>query len=58
MVVDADYQGNLERYQGLVDEFPAFQELHFGRAPGGEPDEALRQGLTDEIRAMRREEPR
>ena len=48
VVVDADYQGNLERYQGLVDLFPAFQELHFGRAPGGEPDEALRQALQDE----------
>jgi hypothetical protein len=56
VVVDADYQGNLERYQGLVDEFPALQELHFGRAPGGEPDEALRKALTDAIRAMRRGE--
>jgi hypothetical protein len=55
VVVDADYQGNLERYQSLVDWFPAFQELHFGRAPGGEPDEGLRQALIAEIRAMRRE---
>jgi TIR domain len=58
VVVDADYKGNLERYQCLVDEFPAFQELHFGQAPGGEPDEALQKTLIDEIRAMRREEAR
>lgn len=58
VVVDTDYQGNLQRYQSLVDWFPAFQELHFGWAPGGEPDEALRKTLSDEIKAMRREEPR
>jgi len=55
VVVDADYQGDLQRYQSLVDAFPALQELHFGRAPGGEPDEDLRQALIAEIRAMRRE---
>jgi hypothetical protein len=58
VVVDPDYQGELRRYEHLVDEFPAFQELHFGRAPGGEPDEELRQTLITEIRAMRREEAR
>jgi hypothetical protein len=58
VVVDPDYQGDLQRYQGLVDEFPAFRDLHFGRAPGGEPDEDLRQTLVAEIRAMRREEAR
>jgi hypothetical protein len=58
VVVDADYRGDLGRYQTLVDEFPAFRELHFGRAPGGEPDEELRQALVAEIRAMRREEAR
>ena len=58
VVVDADYTGDLQRYQSLVDEFPAFRELHFGRAPGGEPDEDLRQALVVEIRAMRREEVR
>jgi hypothetical protein len=58
VVVDPDYQGDLQRYQGLVDEFPAFRELHVGRAPGGEPDAALRQVLVAEIRAMRREEAR
>ena len=58
VVVDADYQGDLQRYQSLVDEFPAFRDLHFGRAPGGEPDEALRKTLIDEIRAMNREQAR
>jgi hypothetical protein len=56
IVVDKDYQGDLGRYESLIDEFPAFQELHFGRAPGGEPDSDLRQTLIAEIRAMRREE--
>jgi hypothetical protein len=56
IVVDADYRGDLQRYQNLVDEFPAFQETHIGRAPGGEPDEALRKTLNEEIRAMRRTE--
>jgi hypothetical protein len=58
VVVDPDYQGDLQRYQALMDNFPAFRELHFGRAPGGEPDEELRQTLVTEIRAMRREEAR
>ena len=31
-----------------------FRRLHFGRAPGGEPDAELITMLTDEIRAMRR----
>ena len=56
VVVDVDYQGGLQRYQSLIDEFPAFQELHFGRAPGGEPDDELRQALITQIRAMRRNE--
>ncbi len=54
VVVDADYQGDLHRYESLTDSFPAFQQLHFGRAPGGDPDEDLRQTLVAEIRAMRR----
>src|SRR5262245_42132345 len=58
VVVDPDYQGDLQRYQSLVDNFPALRELHFGRAPGGNPDEDLRQTLVAEIRAMRREETR
>ncbi|HMF98666.1 MAG TPA: toll/interleukin-1 receptor domain-containing protein [Vicinamibacterales bacterium] len=56
IVVDADFSGDLRRYDTLVDEFPALRELHVGRAPGGEPDDALRQTLVAEIRAMRREE--
>jgi hypothetical protein len=58
IVVDSDYGGDLGRYQQLVDEFPAFRELHFGRAPEGVPDEDLRQTLIQEIRALRREEAR
>jgi len=56
IVVDSDYQGRLDRYQSLIDEFPAFQDMHVGRAPGGEPDDELRDTLTKEIRAMRRGE--
>jgi hypothetical protein len=56
VVVDADYAGDLSRYKALLDAFPVFQELHAGCAPGGEPDQALRQTLITEIRAMRREE--
>jgi TIR domain len=55
IVVDSDYAGNLERYETLVDEFPALRELQVGRAPGGEPDAALRQALIEEIREMERE---
>jgi len=58
IVVDADFQADLSQYGHLVDEFPAFQGLHFGRAPDGEPDAQLRETLRDEIRAMRREEAR
>jgi hypothetical protein len=56
IVIDSDYQGDISRYETLIDEFPAFEELNFGRAPGGEPDDALRGTLINEIRAMRREE--
>jgi hypothetical protein len=58
IVVDADFGTDLSQYGHLVDEFPAFQSLHFGRAPDGEPDAQLRETLRDEIRAMRREEAR
>jgi len=58
VVVDTDYRGDLQRYQRLIDEFPALQELHFGRAPGGEPDEDLRKILNEEIRNMNRTRPR
>src|SRR5262249_995144 len=52
IVVDSDYKGDLGRYRNLVDEFPAFHDLHFGCAPDGEPDAELRQTLITEIRAM------
>jgi len=55
VVTDPDFSGDLHRYQSLLDEFPAFQTLHVGRAPGGVPDESLQQTLVDEIRAMRRQ---
>jgi hypothetical protein len=55
VVIDGDYDGNFQRYEGLLDAFPSFQDLHVGRAPGGEPDDALRVTLIEEIRAMRRE---
>ncbi|HMH49985.1 MAG TPA: toll/interleukin-1 receptor domain-containing protein [Candidatus Acidoferrum sp.] len=58
IVVDADYQGDLGRYQRLLDEFPDFRDLHFGRAPGGNPEEALRKTLIEEIRAMNRDQVR
>jgi hypothetical protein len=56
VVVDADYQSDLGRYAPLMDDFPVFRDLQVGRAPDGEPDEALRQALVTEIRAMRREQ--
>lgn len=58
VVVDPDYCGDLGRYRNLVDAFPAFQDMHFAHAPGGEPSKDFREILTDEIRAMRREEAR
>jgi hypothetical protein len=53
VVVDADYDGNPERYQQVQEELRRFQ---FGHAPDGEPTDALARTLTDEIRAMRRQE--
>lgn len=58
VVVDPDYRGDLDRYRDLVDEFPSLRDLHFGRAPNGEPDEALRETLKNEIRAIHREDRR
>jgi hypothetical protein len=55
-VVDADYTGNPQRYQALLDEFPAFAAANIVSAPGGEPDDALRKMLNEEIRALRRPE--
>ncbi|RZT18357.1 TIR domain-containing protein [Mycobacterium sp. BK558] len=51
VIVDADYSGDPSSYRRVPD---AFRDLHFGHAPGGDPDSALRDVLTDEIRAMRR----
>jgi hypothetical protein len=56
VIVDPDYQDDMGRYVSLIDNFPSFRDLHVGRAPNGEPDEALRQTLISEIRAMRREQ--
>lgn len=56
VVIDPDFKGDFQRYGGLLDAFPSFQGLHVGRAPDGEPDDALRQALVEEIRAMRREQ--
>lgn len=55
IVVDADYQDNPERYKTLMDDFPEFQKLDIGRAPGGEPDAKLHDGLTAAIREMNEE---
>jgi hypothetical protein len=50
VTVDADYDGNPSRYQQVPNEF---MDFHFGRAPGGRPDELLIKSLQQEIRAMR-----
>ena len=51
VVIDSDYTGDACRYQQIPDEF---RPLHFGRAPGGEPDADLIDMLTFEMREMRR----
>lgn len=51
VIIDSDYTGDAGRYQQIPDEF---RPLHFGHAPGGEPDAGLIEMLTSEIRAMRR----
>lgn len=58
VVIDPEYSGNLDRYQALLDGFPALRDLHFGRAPNGEPDEPLRQALVTKIRELHREQAR
>ncbi|SAK45332.1 hypothetical protein AWB81_00370 [Caballeronia arationis] len=58
VVIDADYTGDLKRYQALYDVFPDLQEVQPGHAPGGKPDAALEMSLVEEIRAMRREDAR
>jgi hypothetical protein len=51
VVIDDDYNGDASRYRQIPDDFG---RLHFGRAPGGDPDAELLTMLTAEIRAMRR----
>lgn len=58
VVIDHDYTGDMSRYQSIFDAFPDMQDVHAGYAPGGEPDEALKTSLVNEIRVMRREDAR
>jgi hypothetical protein len=51
VIVDDDYDGDPSQYRQIREEF---RQLHFGRAPSGHPDPALRALLTEEIRDMRR----
>jgi putative serine protease PepD len=51
VIVDDDYEGKPSQYRQIPDDF---RRLHFGRAPGGDPDAELLAMLTAEIRAMRR----
>lgn len=51
VVIDDDYDGDPSRYRQMP---PAFRDLHFGRAPGGDPDQQLKAMLTEAIRGMRR----
>jgi hypothetical protein len=51
VIIDDDYDGDVSSYpKGRK----YFGELHFGRAPAGEPDAALAAMLTGEIDAMSR----
>lgn len=49
VIIDKDYDPR--RYKQIPDDF---RPLHFGHAPAGDPDPALKAMLTEEIRAMRR----
>ena len=51
VVVDDDYDGDPSRYTRIPEDF---RRLHFGHAPGGQPDAGLCGMLTEEIRNMRR----
>jgi hypothetical protein len=55
IVVDADYDGNPSRYRQVPEEF---RVPHWGRAPGGEPDDELVGALQDAIRDLRRKDAR
>jgi TIR domain len=51
VIIDDDYDGDASGYRRMPDDF---RRLHFGRAPGGDPDAGLLAMLTSEIRNMRR----
>jgi len=53
IVIDAEYDGNPSHYRQVPD---AFTVSHWGRAPGGDPDDALVSALREAIRDMRRKE--
>lgn len=50
VVIDPDFQGELENYKNIPDQF---RDMHFGCAPQGRPDESLKSVLKEEIRRMR-----
>ncbi|UGT51209.1 toll/interleukin-1 receptor domain-containing protein [Nocardia asteroides] len=51
VIIDDNYDNDPSHYRQVPD---SFGRLHFGSAPGGEPDAGLIAMLQDEIRAMRR----
>jgi TIR domain/SIR2-like domain len=51
VIIDDDYRGDPSGYSNLQ---KMFENLNFGCAPAGNPDENLLKMLTEEIRAMRR----
>jgi len=53
IIIDDEYDGNPAHYRQMPE---AFREFHMGRAPSGKPDPELIATLTEEIRAMRRQE--
>jgi hypothetical protein len=54
VVIDPDFDGELDHYQNIPDQFRA---MNFGRAPQGAPDESLKSVLKEEIRRMRPRTP-
>jgi hypothetical protein len=55
IAIDPDYDGNPSRYRHVPE---AFTVPHWGRAPGGRPDDELIGALKDAIREMRRKDAR
>jgi hypothetical protein len=53
IVIDVDYDGTPTRYRQVPE---AFTVPHWGRAPGGDPDDQLIDALKDAIRETRRKE--